>query len=151
MCEPATMMAIAAVATAGGQIAAGHAAAEAGKANAENLRRQGDAEMQSASQKANDMRYAGNRLMGETRVTQAKAGVDLSGGSAADVAAESALNVEQDALRALYGGRVKKWQADAQANIARTEGKNAKTMGYINAGTTLLKGGAGYMEATKNS
>lgn len=150
MCEPATIMAVAAVATAAGQVASGVAANNAAKANARALNEQGNAEMLSASQKASDMRYAGNRLLGETRATQAKAGVDLSGGSAADVAAESALNIEQDALRALYGGRVKKWQADAQATITRTEGKNAKTMSLINAGTTLLKGGAGYMEATAN-
>lgn len=147
MCEPATiMMAAAAAVSAGGQIAAGHAAAAAGKANANALQAQGNAEMQAASQKASDIRYSGNRMLGETRAIQAKSGVDLSGGSAADVAAESALNIEQDALRALYGGRVRKWQADAQATIARTEGKNAKTMGYINAGTTLLKGGANIAE-----
>lgn len=150
MCVPVPlMMAAAAVATAGGQIASGIAANNAAKANARALEEQGRQEVAAANMKASDVRYAGNRLMGETKVTQAKAGVDLSSGSAADVAAESALNIEQDALRALYGGRVRKWQTDAQAAITRSEGKNAKTMSFINAGTTLLKGGGNYMEATK--
>jgi hypothetical protein len=124
---------------AGAQVAAGQSANAAAKANAESLRQQGNLEMAAASQKAEDIRYSGKRMLGETRAIQAKAGVDISGGSAADVGAESALNIEQDALRALYGGRVRKWQTDAQAKIVRAEGKNAMVMGYINAGTTLAK------------
>jgi hypothetical protein len=133
------MMIIAGGLAAGGQVAAGMSANAAAKANADSLRQQGNLEMASASQKAEDIRYSGKRMLGETRAIQAKAGVDISGGSAADVGAESALNIEQDALRALYGGRVRKWQTDAQAKIVRAEGKNAMVMGYINAGTTLAK------------
>lgn len=131
------MMAMTAVQV-GGTIAGGHAASAASKQTANNLRQQGNMEMRSAADQASDIRYEGQRYLGETRAAQAANNVALDSGSAADVAAETAANVELDALRAIYGGRVRKWQLDYEADVERYKGKVAKTQAYIDAGATLL-------------
>lgn len=122
----------------GGTIAGGHAASAASKQSAANLRQQGIMEARSAADQAGDIRYEGERFLGATRAAQAASGVALDSGSAADVGAESAANIEMDALRALYGGRVRKWQLDYEADVERYNGKVAKTQAYIEAGATLL-------------
>jgi hypothetical protein len=95
-------------------------------------------EMDAANVQASDIRYAGDRSLGTIQAQQAANGVDVSSGSAADVAAESAANIETDALRALYSGRLKKWQLNSQASITRAEGKAAQRQGYMDAAATLL-------------
>lgn len=142
MCLDPVSMTVLSVAATGmqvyGQIAAGNAADAAAKQNAANLRLQGRQSVNAANLEAEDIRYEGDRFLGQTRAQQAANGIALDAGSAVDVGAESAANIELDALRAIYGGRIKKWQLDAEADIERYKGKVAKRQAYIEAAGTLL-------------
>lgn len=132
MCiDPVTATAIAL--TAASTVAGGVAANNAAKANAKQLERQGQDELTAASMAANDQRYAANRQSGTVRAQQAVNGVDLASGSAADVGAENAANMELDALRTIYGGQVKNTSLRNQAAVTRWEGKTKQTLSILSA------------------
>ena len=140
MCDPVTMSLIAAGITASTTIAGGIAAQSAAKQQARNLQIEGRQALQVGNVEANRIREAGERELGTTRSIQAKAGVDIGSGSAADVGADIAGVYDQDALFALYGGRLRAWQKNAAAAQAKFEGKQALTSSLISAGGTLLGG-----------
>lgn len=144
MCvDPLTAAAVASTAlSVAGSISAGNAANEAGKANARNLRMQGKQAMDAANMEAGDVRAAARKSAGAIAAQQAANGVALDGGSAMDVAAADAQAFEEDALRALYGGQIRRWNARAEADIKRYEGKVAQRQGYIKAAGTLLSSAA---------
>jgi hypothetical protein len=134
MCHPIAI----AAAQAGLQIAGGFAEAQAGRAQARAYRMQGAQSIAAANVEANQARAAGARELGRVRAVQAKNNVDLTSGSAMDVAGDIALNLEHEALMRFYSGRVGKWEADYKAQQARTAAKNAIAGSLLSAGTTLL-------------
>jgi hypothetical protein len=123
MCVPVavTMMAVQATQS----IASGIAASQAANANARIAKYQGDAALAAANAEARQIRYRGDMVLGQTRAQQAANNLDLSGGSPADVAAESARNIEYDALNAYYGGQTKKWAYDVQASQYKAQSQAA--------------------------
>lgn len=144
MCNPAFFLAGAQLAMGSLQAASGMSAA---KSQARELRRQGDQELMAASIDASNLRYAGGRQGSEILAQQAASGVDVSGGSAADVGAEHARNVELDALRVQYGGVLKRHSAYTQALLinkaARAEATGTILGSLISAGKTASGGFGG--------
>lgn len=130
-----------AVAGAGLQIAQGVAANNAAKTNARYAELEGRYAMDAAQSNAADLRYKGQFLLGEERAAQAKAGVDLSAGSPVTAAAESARNIEYDALKIMRGGEYQRWGKKAEASIERARGKAAMTGSILGAGVSLLDNG----------
>jgi hypothetical protein len=134
-----------------GSISAGNAANAAGKANAAALRTQGKQAVTVANMDANDVREAGRRSAGAIAAQQAANGVALDSASAMDVAAADAQAYEEDALRAIYGGQIRQWGMNREADIKRYEGKVAQTQGYLKAAGTLFGNAASGMFGTFKS
>ena len=136
MCIPAAVAVMAVQATA--SVAQGIASAQAASANAKIAKYEGQAALQAANVEARQIRYRGDMVLGQIRAQQAANNIDLSSGSPADVGAESARNIEFDALNAYYGGQVKKWSADIQAAQYKAQGKAALTNSIFNTAGTVL-------------
>lgn len=142
MCMVAVQIA-AMVVSAAMAVKAGNDANAAAKVTAANLERQGRMAADAGNSDATDIRNQGVRLVGTTTAQQANNGIDLNAGSALDVVGDTSRNVELDALRALYGGKVRQWDANYRAKIARYEGKVAQQNGYLQAFGTVLSSAAG--------
>lgn len=108
------------------------------KANAKMAEHEAKSALNAANYKVQQIGKAGERIQGSTAVAQADAGVDLSSGSAAEVAAESARNIKLDQLMARFGGEQEAWAKRAQAKIYKAQGKAALVNGYLGAGSTIL-------------
>lgn len=142
MCiDPVTASLIAAGVSAATTVAGGVAANNAAKANAKQLERQAQDELAAANIAAGDQRYAAERNSGSVRAQQAASNVDIGSGSAADVGAENAANMELDALRTIYGGQVKNSALRSQAAVTRWEGRQKLNLSIL-AGASQLAGGA---------
>lgn len=81
------------------------------------------------------------------KARQAASGVDVNTGSSKEVtdAASAlgsldALTIRSNTAREAYGYEVAATSEEAKANLARMEGENAKTSGYIGALSSLLSG-----------
>lgn len=87
--------------------------------------------------------------LGAIKAAQAASGVDVNTGSAVDVrssAAElgqlDAINIRANAAREAYGYGTQAQGFTDQAALDRSTAGNARTAGYIGAGTSLLGGAA---------
>jgi hypothetical protein len=114
--------------SAGSSIGGGIAANQAAKRDARRLERLGEID-------ANEARLRGSKLRSAQRVAFAKGGVSLQAGTPLDVFAESAGQVELNALR-----RRARFREEAAAQ--RAGGKSALTGGITSGIGTLLGGGA---------
>ena len=139
MCEPTLIIA---GLSAGMSMAGGFAQAQQGRAEARGYRMQAAQAMQAANVEANQVRAQGERDLSTTRVIQAASGVDMAGGSAADVGGKQASVIEEEALMRLYAGRVGRWQNLALAAQAKANARNAAIGGVLTGVTTLLGGAA---------
>lgn len=136
MCIPAAVAVMAVQATA--SVAQGMAAAQAASANAKIAKYEGQRALEAANVEARQIRYRGDAVLGQIRAQQAANNVDLSSGSPADVGAESARNIEFDALNAYYGGQTKKWSADIQAAQYKAQGQAAMVNSLIGAAGSVI-------------
>ena len=146
MCEPTLIIA---GLSAGMSMAGGFAQAQQGRAEARGYRMQAAQAMQAANVEANQVRAQGERDLSTTRVIQAASGVDMAGGSAADVGGKQASVIEEEALMRLYAGRVGRWQNLALAAQAKANARNAAIGGVLTGVTTLLGGGTGPADGTR--
>jgi hypothetical protein len=87
---------------------------------------------QEAQARENAQRTAAQRQLGSIRAGVSKSGARMEGTPLA-VLSESAANAEIDALNTRYSG-----QRESALYTAR--GQNARTAGYLRAGTSLLSG-----------
>jgi hypothetical protein len=126
-----------------GSIAQGNAANAAAQANANALTQQAEAESRAANAREEAQRRQNRQFLGAQRAALAQAGIGLNG-SAYDVARQSAINAELDALNIRYEGQLAAKGLRDQATIQRFEGRQAKTAGYLGAGAALLQGTANY-------
>ena len=120
---------IGAVTSAVGAIQAGNAENNAAQYNAESARR--EAESRETAQ-----RTAAQRQLGSIRAGVSKSGATMAGTPLA-VLSESAANAEIDALNTRYSGQ-------REAALYEARGKNARTAGYMRAGTSLLSSAGKY-------
>lgn len=119
----------------------GEAAEDAAKYNAAVAENDARAIAEQSQYEAQRVRERNRRILASQRAGQAKSGLAMSG-SFQDVQMDSAIQGEMDALAAIYTGQINSGSAQARAQLARLEGRNAKRSGYIQAGASLLSGGA---------
>jgi hypothetical protein len=100
-----------------------------------------DFNAQSAAQEAqareNAQRAQAQRQLGMIRANVSKAGATMEG-TPLMVLSESAANAEIDALNTRYSGQ-------REAALYESRGRNARTAGYLRAGTSLLTGASRYL------
>lgn len=155
MCDPVTALTLAAAAaTAGGQLYQGAAANQQGiyaqrvaNQNAElEERSRRDAISRGEVEQARHYRRLAQSL-GEQRVRNSAAGLDIGFGSAADLESDIALIGYEDSATLSENTRREVMGYDINANNYRTQGladrmkgKAARTAGYIGAAGTILGG-----------
>ena len=138
--------AIAAVGTAVsavGMVQQGQAAQASADANAEAMRMQADAENRAAGAREEAHRRETRQFLGTQRAALAQAGVGLNG-STYDVARQSAVNAELDALNIRYEGQLAARGLQGQAAMTQFEGRQARTAANMGAGAALLQGASNY-------
>lgn len=126
---------------AGGKLQQGFANEAAAKWQARMLGYGARVEQQQAGQREDAQRRMARRFLGEQRAAFGQSGTG-TGGSAADVMAQSARDAELDALTIRYEGDLRARGMKAEAEAARFAGRQAKRQGYFQAAGTLL-GAAG--------
>jgi hypothetical protein len=125
-----------------GSIAAGNAANNAANYNAavdrnNSIQAQNAADAQSVVQDQNT-----KAKLGAQKVAYAASGVDPNTGTPLDVMTNTAVQGKLDALTLRYGGQVQGLRDQSAATIAEYQGQQAQLAGDLNAGSTLLTGGA---------
>ncbi|TXG77625.1 hypothetical protein E6Q11_02530 [Candidatus Dojkabacteria bacterium] len=136
------MSAVGSAVQAFGQVSQGNAEFAAGQYNADMNQRAADQTRATAAEEERRLRIQSRKQLGDIRANYGASGVGLEG-SALDVLEESASNAELDALTVRHAGETRARAFEAQANLERFRGRNARTAGYLGAATTLLKFGGG--------
>lgn len=142
---PILMLAASAV-SAIGAVAQGNAANAAAQANAQAMNQQAEAENRAAGAREEQQRRQNRQFLGGQRAALAQAGIGVDG-SAYDIARQSAINAELDALNIRYDGQLRAKGLNNQAMITRFEGRQARTAGHLGAGAALLGGASNYAGA----
>ena len=119
-------------------------AADAARRNAELARQQGNAREEM-------VRADSARKLGIQRAAAAQSGFDPSSGSLLDLQADSASQLELDALTARYQSRLESIGFENQASSLHAKAKAARTTGYLNAFGSLFQNGANYFGNPKVS
>ena len=117
-------------------------AADAARRNAEIARQQGNAREEM-------IRRDSALKLGVQRAAAAQSGFDPSSGSLLDLQADSASQLELDALTARYQSRLESIGFENQANSLNAKAKAARTTGYLNAFGSLFQNGANYFGSQK--
>jgi len=145
MADPVTWMAIAAVAgtamSAMGQIQAGQSQSEWSNYNAQIAERDAQNTRNLAAFDAEQKRKETQSLIGRQKALYGKAGVTMEG-SPLLLMEETASEGELDARMIEWSGSNKSERYMSEGQLSRMKGSQAKTAGYIGAGSTLLTGGA---------
>ncbi len=142
--EPAVVMAVAtAVSTAvsiGATIYATQQQAAAADRQADIARVQGEQAQLAAEAEAEDRRRRSRYLLGQQLAAAGMSGVALEG-SPLLAMVESGVQENLEARRILYKGRLGAVGAASDAALAEAQAETYRTSGYIQAGTSLLRGG----------
>jgi hypothetical protein len=133
-----------------GAIQQGNAAKKAADYNAAIADRNATIATQQAAADANTSRSVNARRLGAMRAKYGSSGVQAEG-SVLDVMADSAAQAELEALNITYKGDLAAQGYGETATLNRMQGKNARTSGYLNAGSALLLGGAKASGGSTNS
>ena len=125
-----------------GQKQAGDDAAFQAETNAMIHRQEGKVAEQQSLTAEGTQRQNAREFLGRQAASFAEAGV--SGGSAARVMNQSAINAELDALNVRYRGQLTKFGYDYNSQSALAEGSARQKNSNLAAGGTLLKGVSSY-------
>lgn len=137
--DPFTAIAAAASVVAGGtSIAEGIGARKLASAQARADDEQGRSELMAASERAARIRMQGQKFLADQRVQFAANGVEGGSGSALEVGAADAGEIELDALTELYGGQAKKTALNQQASFARSAGVAKQASGIFRGVSDVL-------------
>ncbi|MGD1878324.1 MAG: hypothetical protein ACFB13_12605 [Kiloniellaceae bacterium] len=123
--------------SAAGSIAAGQAEANAAEYNADMAQQQAERERQIAERDAAAHRRQNSRVQAASRARRASSGV-TSQGSPLLVDEATAAEIELGAQNILSGGAANAWGYKSQAALSRSRASNARTSGFLTAGSTLL-------------
>ncbi len=137
----APLAAAGAVTAAGASIYSGVAQNKLAQAQARADEVQGQAELQASVERAARIRMNGQRFLSEQRVAQNTSGVEGSSGSALEVGAADAGQIELDALTEMYGGTNRRAALRQQAGYTRAAGKVAQTVGFVRGASDILGAG----------
>ena len=122
-------------------VRAGQGQDAAAQTNAALLTRQAERERQIGALNARRVRDRGASLAATQRALLAGGGGDASTGSALLIQEDLAEEIEFNARLAESNADEAVFGRQAQAVIARSEGRNAQTASFFRAGTTLLNTG----------
>ena len=111
-------------------------AIQGGKAEAKAAQYNADTARAEAQSRETAQRVQAQRQLGSIRAGVSKSGATMAGTPLA-VLSESAANAEIDALNTRYSGQ-------REAALYEARGRNAKTAGYMRAGTSLLSSAGKY-------
>ncbi len=111
-------------------------AIQGGKVEASSAQFNADSARMEAQARETAQRTAAQRQLGSIRAGVSKSGATMEGTPLA-VLSESAANAEIDALNTRYSGQ-------REAALYESRGRNAKTAGYMRAGTSLLSSAGRY-------
>jgi len=142
MCDPVTLMIAATAVTAGSSIMQGMQAKETADANAELARRQGAADQDAAVAQAEKIRKAGQQQAGQANAALAASGVSIGSGTPVLIDEQIYRDSESDAMNTILTGTRQQRSANDQAALLESQGQNAQTAGFLNAGASVLAGGA---------
>lgn len=140
----AALLAAAIGVSAVGTISSGIAAKRAADFNAAIALQRAQRERDIANRNAAIFRRRQNALSANERARRAGAGV-LPGTGTPLLVADAFLDevlIGEATIRA--GGETRATRLEAEASLARFRGRNARTAGFIRAGTTLLTAGSGF-------
>jgi hypothetical protein len=143
--EPLTMAALAAGGSGILGFKGNQASAKAAKQTAEyNAKLAENEAILLARQKVDEesnMRQQSDRLIATQRVATAASGVQMSG-SALQALADSYFNTEMDALKIQYAADIEQTQKQAEATLARLEGRARSSALKTQSYQSLLQGGS---------
>ncbi len=125
--------------SAAGQHQAGEAQAAWLKYDSALAKREAEITEKKTSYEVASFRRQGEKFKAEQRATVGASGVRLEG-SPLEVLAETASEIERDALMTRYAGKVEEKRYMAQSALLKTQGKYAKKAANLGALTTLLTG-----------
>lgn len=117
----------------------GKADAAIGKYNARLAEEQAVVERQQAGAAEEAQRRAARKLLGRQAAAIAESGTGGFSGSNLDIARQSAVEAELDALNIRYEGELKARGAKAEAEQFRAQAKNAKKQGRLALAAGLLQ------------
>lgn len=110
-------------------------------AQAEQIRMQGEMSELTARSQAAEMLNDQTRLRAKQVAQGAAAGITLDSGSFLSVVASEASKAERDRQQVLRTGRINRAASEVSAAGYEAQGQYSKWGAWINAGTSLLKGG----------
>lgn len=118
------------------------AAKDRGRALAQMAEKDAALEREAAGKRAESIRRAGRAQQSEARAALSASGVEVSAGTPVRIQREIGRLAEEDAMEELlYGSRAGERLED-QASMQRRAGRNAQRAGYLDAGGSVLSGGA---------
>lgn len=110
--------------------------------NAEMARRNAAQTQDAAVAQAEKIRKAAAIQKSQANAGLAASGVDLSSGSSVKINEEITKNSEQDAYTTILNGSRGAASSLQQASMFERSGRNAANASFLNAGSSLLSGGA---------
>jgi len=131
------IMGISAAASAASAIAQGEAEARAAEFNASIAEQQAAREQEIAARDAAEFGRNADRVMSSQRALFAGSGLEVTG-SALGVVTDTAGEAAFEELNILAGGDARAAGLRLQAKLSKQRGKNARTAGFLNAGTSVL-------------
>lgn len=126
-----------------GKMQEGKAAEEAGLYKATVLRQRAASERDSANAEAGDYERKQSYGLASSRAARAGTGVTFEG-SPMLVDSATVREIALGAERIRHGGKVRGNRFEQDAGLAEMAGENARTAGYIGAGTSILSGVSSY-------
>lgn len=147
---PLALVAASTAVSAAGAIAGGIAESKSAKFNASVAEQNAQLAKQQAEQNALKVRRNVNRVLGRQRTAIAKSG--LMGPTAADVASDSMVEGELDALNTLYQGEMTAYNYNQEASMQKNRSKSAMTSGMLGALGSIASGAVSgyYMNSQLN-
>ncbi len=140
MSDPLTWIILGTVVSAGGSIYSASKQAEAANANAQIAEDRAKKEREAGKRREAQYRRKGERFMSTQRALYAVSGIRMDEGSALDVMKDSVQEIEYDAQAIRAGADATAQYYLSQARLDRQQAGTAMTMGFIQAGTSLLTG-----------
>lgn len=138
----AVMMVGSTLLSAAGDVQSGKAQSAQYEYQARQAEADAEAEREYGITQAQKIRKAGARQLAETRASYAASGVDVNVGTPQSVNRAITQDIEEDALNAILDGDYRSQKLKAQAQSYRAGASTASSASTINAGATLLGGGA---------
>lgn len=122
----------------GGSILGGLGEKQESDYKADIARQRGLISLQQGMARGKEIRRDGKRIIGQQVAGFAKAGVEVNTGTPLEVIADTAGDIEYEALSAEYAGKIGQLSEEATASAYDNEGKNQFMGGLLSAGSTLI-------------